>query len=96
MRLAAGLQLGQMWPLTCSFVVSIRQEIAYSARAPADELAGLANAIEDKVLHQLRGPRSNAERLANACAGLPNEDHLTRLIGRMTEGGTSEELLPLL
>lgn len=89
-----GTTTGRSW-FTLGILRDVVLEVALADRTAQSELEALGNAVADKLVHQLRGPHSDAQDLMVATATLPNAEEIARLI-EQAKSGPSDELLPLL
>lgn len=80
---------------TMGLLRDVALEIAFAPRNSEAELRALGRAVADKLVHQLRGPKSRADDFHAQVSDLPNADHIARLLDRM-KAGPGDQLLPLL
>lgn len=85
---------GRSW-FTLGLLRDVVMSLVMTQRDAQAELSALGHAVADKLVHQLRGTRSDAQPLLAAAASLPNADEIARLIDQAMTG-PSDELLPLL
>lgn len=84
---------GRSW-FTVGLLRDVVMSLVMSERDVQSELTAIGHAVADKLVHQLRGDRSDVQLLLAATATLPNADEIEYLIDQMS--GPSDELLPLL
>lgn len=84
---------GRSW-FTLGILRDVVMALVMAERDAQSELTALGHAVADKIVHQLRGTRSDVQALIAAAAAMPNGDEIGRLIDQMA--GPSDELLPLL
>jgi hypothetical protein len=77
--------------LTLGLLKDLAMKLALAKRNPEAETAALVDAVLDKVLHQMQGPKEDLDLLL---AVLPNDQRLADAAARM-KGGPGPELLPL-
>jgi MoxR-like ATPase len=80
---------------TLGLLRDVALALAFARRDEAEEMAAIGGAIADKVVHQLRGPKSRADDLLAAVGDLPNRAEIARLLDRM-KSSPSDELLQIL
>lgn len=81
--------------LTLGLIRDVILKLAMAERTEEAELAALSSAIEQKLIHQLRGPVGRGDELGEASSGLPTHAEILRLIDQMKRG-YSDELISLL
>lgn len=80
---------------TFGLLRSIALAIAYAPRDEQAELGAIGAAIAEKIIPQLRGPKSYIDEFQAVVTGLPNEQELLQLLEQIASG-PGDELLPLI
>jgi hypothetical protein len=68
--------------------------LAYAGRSEGQEAEALGRAAADKIVHQLRGPKTRADELLESLGEIPNRNEIVRLLDRM-KSTPGDELISL-
>jgi MoxR-like ATPase len=80
---------GRSW-FTLGLLKDVALTIALAPRDEAAELSALGEAVVDKLVPQLRGPKERADSLLAALVDLPNKHLAEAALGRMRAGPTDQ------
>jgi MoxR-like ATPase len=80
---------GRSW-FTLGILKDVALAVALAPRDETAELIALGEAVADKLVPQLRGPRDRADALLTAISDLPNRDLAAAALDRMKAGPTDQ------
>jgi energy-coupling factor transporter ATP-binding protein EcfA2 len=81
--------------LTLGILRDVSLAVCYAQRVEEAEMRALGEQLADKIVHQLRGPKTLADAFQATLADMPNQPEIGRLLERM-KSGPGDQLMALL